>query len=425
MINKEKVKLSIGDSHFEFPLIFGTFNEPAIDIGNLRDATGYITYDRGFKNTASVCSSITYLNGEEGKLTYRGYPVEELATSSIFPEVIYLLIYGRLPEPEELVIFQNKLSSYVKLPEIVIEILENLPSTMTPMLLFSTMVGILGEVNGMKNSLTEDSDTIAIRLLVQSTIVAANINRKINKKSICNGNPKIDFLDNFIKISLTDKTNDISNLYQIKRFFNKLLIIHADHEQNCSTATVRLVGSSGASLHASLASGINALSGPLHGGANQEVIEMLETIVSEGNDLEKWITKAKDKNDSFRLMGFGHRVYKNFDPRAQLVKQTCREALDLLRIDTPLFELAKQLESTALKDPYFLEKKLYPNVDFYSGIIYKALGFPNNFFTVLFAVGRLPGWIAQWQEMKSLHDPIGRPRQIYCGSNDLHYNLNE
>lgn len=420
----ETAQLKIGDKTYDLPVIEGTENEKALDISKLRDLTGYITLDIGYKNTGATKSAITFLDGEQGILKYRGYPIEQLAEKSTFVEVAYLLIYGKLPTQEQLKNFQFELNRHTLVHEDMKKFFDGFPSNSHPMGQLSSLIGALAAFNpeSLAPSLPPEIVDLEIHKLIakMSTIVAW-----IYKKSL--GHPvnypknKFDYVTNFMYMTFSKPTEDYEIDPVVVDAMNKLLILHADHEQNCSTSTVRIVGSSDANLYASISAGISALWGPLHGGANQAVIEMLEKIKADGGDTDKWIAKAKDKNDPFRLMGFGHRVYKNFDPRAKIIKKACDDILEKLGVNDEVLDIAKRLEEVALQDPYFVERKLYPNVDFYSGIIYRALGFPTEMFTVLFALGRLPGWIAQWKEMKENKEPIGRPRQIYTGETGNDY----
>jgi citrate synthase len=421
----EIAQLKIGDKTYDLPVIEGTENEKALDISKLRDLTGYVTLDVGYKNTGATKSAITFLDGELGVLKYRGYPIEQLAENSTFIEVAYLLIYGSLPTQEQLDKFQSEINRHTLVHEDMKKFFDGFPSKSHPMGQLSSLIGALAAFNpeSLEPGLSPEIVDLEIHKLIakMSTIVSW-----IYKKSL--GHPvnypqnKFDYVTNFMYMTFSQRTEEYEINPVVISAMNKLLILHADHEQNCSTSTVRIVGSSDANLYASISAGISALWGPLHGGANQAVIEMLEKIKADGGDTDKWINKAKDKNDPFRLMGFGHRVYKNFDPRAKIIKKACDDILDNLGVNDEVLAIAKRLEEVALKDPYFVERKLYPNVDFYSGIIYRALGFPTDMFTVLFALGRLPGWIAQWKEMKENKEPIGRPRQIYTGATDQDYN---
>jgi citrate synthase len=420
----ETAQITIGDKSFELPIIEGSEGEKAIDISKLRDLTGYVTLDIGYKNTGATQSAITFLDGELGILKYRGYPIEQLAAKSSFIEVAYLLIYGELPTGEQLKSFNYDLSHHTLVHEDMKKFFDGFPSKSHPMGQLSSLVCSLSAF--YPESLKQNQTPAELNLsIIKMLGKMATLVSWIYKKSL--GHPyiypqnKYDYVTNFLNMTFGQRTEVVVIDPVIVSAMNTLLILHADHEQNCSTSAVRIVGSSASNIYASVSAGISALWGPLHGGANQEVIEMLQKIQADGGDTDKWIAKAKDKNDPFRLMGFGHRVYKNFDPRAKIIKKACDDILEKLGIDDEVLEIAKKLEEVALKDPYFIERKLYPNVDFYSGIIYRALGFPTDMFTVLFALGRLPGWIAQWKEMKEHKEPIGRPRQIYNGATNRDY----
>ena len=414
----ETASLTLGDKTYDFPVITGTENEKAIDISKLRDQSGYITLDTGFKNTGATTSAITFLDGEQGILKYRGYPIEELAEKSTFIEVAYLLIYGELPTETQIKEFRHHISQHTLIHEDMKKFFDAFPHNAHPMGQLCSLVSSLSAFSPESlnpNPSKADIDLAVIKLLAKMpTIVSWIYKGSLGEPFIYPLN-KMDYVTNFMHMTFGKVTEEVEIDPVVVDALDKLLILHADHEQNCSTSTVRIVGSSGSNLYASISAGISALWGPLHGGANQAVIEMLELIKNDGGDTEKWINKAKDKDDNFRLMGFGHRVYKNFDPRARIIKQACDNILEKLGINDPVLEIAKKLEDAALHDPYFVERKLYPNVDFYSGIIYRALGFPTEMFTVLFALGRLPGWIAQWLELKDHKEPIGRPRQVYTG----------
>jgi len=420
----ETAQLKIGDKTYELPVIEGTEGEKAIDISKLRDLTGYVTLDIGYKNTGATQSAITFLDGELGILKYRGYPIEQLAAKSSFIEVAYLLIYGELPTADQLKTFNYDLSHHTLVHEDMKKFFDGFPSKSHPMGQLSSLVCSLSafypESLKQNQTLAELNLSIIKMLGKMATIVSWIYKKSLGHPYIYPQN-KYDYVTNFLNMTFGQRTETVEIDPVIVSAMNTLLILHADHEQNCSTSTVRIVGSSASNIYASVSAGISALWGPLHGGANQEVIEMLQKIQQDGGDTDKWIAKAKDKNDPFRLMGFGHRVYKNFDPRAKIIKKACDDILEKLGIDDEVLEIAKKLEEVALKDPYFIERKLYPNVDFYSGIIYRALGFPTDMFTVLFALGRLPGWIAQWKEMKEHKEPIGRPRQIYTGTTTRDY----
>ena len=415
----ETVKIILEGKEIELPVILGSEGEKAIDITKLRDLTGYITLDIGYKNTGATTSKITFLDGEEGILRHRGYSIEELAEECSFLEVSYLLLHGELPTEAQLKDFEAKITEHTLVNEGLEAMFKAFPTGSHPMGQLSSMISALSLFYPKSLNPHRDEDAInrtVIRLLAKMPTICAMIYKKRNGHPIVVPKNKMDYVTNYLNMTFGQVTDpDYVPDPVIVSAMNKLLILHADHEQNCSASTVRMVGSSQSNLYSSISGGINALWGPLHGGANQEVLEMLEQIKEDGGDVEKWINKAKDKNDSFRLMGFGHRVYKNFDPRAKIIKKACDDVLEKLGVSDPILEIAKKLEETALNDPYFVERKLFPNVDFYSGIIYRALGFPTDFFTVLFALGRLPGWISQWQEMRREKQPISRPRQIYTG----------
>ncbi len=402
---------------YQFPLVQGSENEVGVDIKTLRAQTGLITLDPGYKNTGSCESEITYLNGEEGVLRYRGYAIEDLANQASFIEVAYLLIFGEMPTAAELEKFENEIRDYALVDEDIKIILKSFPKSAHPMGVLSSLTSALIAFNPSSVDIHSEKDfrEAIIMLLAKFPVLASWTHRKIKGLPLNYPNNDLSYTENLAYMMFRLPNKDYIPSPSLVNALNKLLILHADHEQNCSTSTVRMVGSSHAGLFASIASGISALWGPLHGGANQAVIEMLEQIKNDGGDTQKFMAKAKDKNDPFRLMGFGHRVYKNFDPRAKIIKKAADEVLAELGIDDPVLDIAKRLEQEALEDPYFADRKLYPNVDFYSGIIYRALGIPTEMFTVMFAIGRLPGWIAQWKEMRFNHEPIGRPRQIYTG----------
>jgi citrate synthase len=420
MSESRKAELHYDGKKYEIPVTVGSESEHALDISKLRSESGLITIDRGFKNTGSTKSAITFLNGEEGILRYRGYSIEELAEKSNFLEVSYLLIYGELPSKTQLDDFVNEITSHTLVHEDVKAILDGFPSRSHPMGVLSSLVSSLTAFYPKSldpnRSLDEINGTI-IRLIAKLPTLAAWSFKNRMRQPIMYPKNKLNYTSNFLHMMFGLPTTETEINPVIASALDKLLILHADHEQNCSAATVRIVGSSHASLYASISAGIAALWGPLHGGANQAVIEMLEEMKDSGGDVEKYISRAKDKNDSFRLMGFGHRVYKNFDPRATIIKKAADDVLDQLGIKDPVLDLAKKLEEVVLKDEYFKTRGLYPNVDFYSGIIYRALGIPTDMFTVMFALGRLPGWIAQWKEMRETTEPIGRPRQVYTGEN--------
>ena len=420
----EIAKIELDGKVYELPVIEGSENEKAIDISKLRELTGYITLDTGYKNTGATKSAITFLDGEEGVLRYRGYSIEELAEKASFMEVSYLLIYGELPTQTQFTNFETKIKKHTLVHEDMRRFFEAFPAQAHPMGVLSSMVSSLATFYPESldpNRSAEAKDLTVQRILAKlPTLSAWSYKNSIRHKVMYPRN-NYNYCENFLHMMFAMPTEDYHVDPIIVSAVNKLFILHADHEQNCSTSTVRMVGSSQANLYSSVSAGISALWGPLHGGANQEVIEMLEQIHKDGGNVDKWILKAKDKEDPFRLMGFGHRVYKNFDPRANIIKKTCDEVLEKLGISDPLLEIAKKLEKVALEDEYFKSRNLYPNVDFYSGIIYKAIGIPTEMFTVMFALGRLPGWIAQWKEMTENKEPIGRPRQIYIGKTSREY----
>ncbi len=414
----EKVEIKLSSGSLELPVIVGTENERAIDIAPLRAKTGLVTIDPAFMNTASTKSAITFLDGEQGILRYRGIPIEQLAEKSTFVETAYLLIHGNLPTQPELDRFSNLLTRHSLIHEDMKRFFDGFPSTAHPMAVLSAMTCSLSTYYPEEVDINDKAqvEITFARLISKIRTIAAYAYKKSIGQPFVYPRNDLKYCGNFLNMMFSVPTEPFHIDPEIEQAMNLLFILHADHEQNCSTSTVRVVGSSRANVFASVAAGILALWGPLHGGANQEVIEMLEKIKADGGNVKKYVELAKDKNSDFRLMGFGHRVYKNFDPRAKIIKKTADKILAKLGIQDPLLDIAKELEEAALKDPYFVERKLYPNVDFYSGIIYRALGFPTDMFTVLFAIGRLPGWIAHWKEM--MEDPttkIARPRQIYTG----------
>ena len=425
----KSAKLTYNGKEIELPVLTGTENEDAIDISKIRSETGLITLDKGYKNTGATTSKITYLDGEKGILRHRGYSIEELASKSTFTEVCYLLIYGELPTQEQLDSFEHEIRFHTLVHEDFKIILEGYPSKAHPMGVLSSLITSLTAFypESLDPSKSKDLVDLSIsRILGKFPTFAAWSFKKRNGHPIIYPDNSLDYCSNFLKMMFELPSMPYEPNPVVTEALNTLLILHADHEQNCSTSTVRIVGSAQSSIYPSISAGINALWGPLHGGANQAVIEMLDTIMNDNNDIGKYIKKAKDKSDPFRLMGFGHRVYKNFDPRAKIIKKAADNVLEKLGVDDPVLELAKKLEKIALEDQYFVEKKLYPNVDFYSGIIYRALGFPPEMFTVMFAFGRLPGWISQWVEMRQNKEPLGRPRQIYLGANARSYiNISE
>lgn len=418
MPTEETIQLEYQGKTYTFPIYIGSEGERAVDISTLRSQTGLITLDIGYKNTASTRSKITFLDGEKGILRYRGYSIEDLASKASFLEVAYLLIYGKLPAQTQYRSFSQDITHHTLVHEDIKKILEGFPSNAHPMGVLSSLASSLTAFYPESldpNRSAEKVDLSIIRLLAKLPTFAAWAYRREMGHPVAYPNNSLGYCSNFLSMMFGLPTEHYQVNPVVSRTLDKLLILHADHEQNCSTATVRIVGSSHASLYSAVSAGINALWGPLHGGANQAVIEMLENIQADGGNIGKYITKAKDKNDSFRLMGFGHRVYKNFDPRASIIKKAADEVFEQLGIHDPVLDLAKQLEEIALSDNYFIERNIYPNVDFYSGIIYRAIGIPTEMFTVMFALGRLPGWIAQWKEMRESKEPIGRPRQVFVG----------
>ena len=420
----ETAKIELDGKTYEFPVVVGTENEKAIDISKLRDTTGYVTLDTGYKNTGATKSAITFLDGELGILHYRGYPIEQLAEKATFIEVAYLLIYGKLPTQVELDDFSNSITKHTLVHEDMKQFFEAYPAKAHPMGVLSSMVCSLSTFypESLDPNRSPEAKNLTIhRLLAKLPTLAAWSYKNAMRHPFMYPKNNLDYCSNFMHMMFAMPTEDYIVDPVIVDALNKLLILHADHEQNCSTSTVRIVGSSQANLYATISAGISALWGPLHGGANQAVIEMLEQIHNDGGDVDKWVAKAKDKEDPFRLMGFGHRVYKNFDPRATIIKKACDDVLEKLGINDPMLDIAKKLEKVALEDEFFKARNLYPNVDFYSGIIYKALKIPTEMFTVMFAIGRLPGWIAQWKEMTENNEPIGRPRQIYTGETPRDY----
>ena len=414
----ETAKLIIQGKEYEFPVVMGTENEVAIDIKALRSATkGIITIDPGFKNTGSCESKITFLDGEKGILRHRGYAIEELTKKASFLEVAYLIIFGELPTRAQFEKWENDIKSHALLNEEMKDIIDGFPTGANPMGMLASLTNALTAFNPATVDITSDQEiyTAITKLMGKFPVLAAWAHSKNQGTPLNYADNSLTYVENIMKMMFRIPTEEYKLNPIATRALDELLILHEDHEQNCSTSTVRIVGSSEAGVFASVSSGVSALWGRLHGGANQAVLEMLESIQRDGGDVEKYIAKAKDKNDSFRLMGFGHRVYKNFDPRARIIKKAADELFADLGTNDPVLSIAKHLEEVALKDEYFAERKLYPNVDFYSGIIYRALGFPVHMFTVMFAIGRLPGWIAQWREMRLNGEPIGRPRQLYTG----------
>ncbi len=414
---KEKAKLTLDGKEYELPILIGEEGERAIDISKLRSKTGYITLDYGYVNTGSCASTITYLDGDQGILNYRGYPIEDLAEKCTFIEVAYLLVHGFLPTVAELKEFSGMLNKYALIHEDMVHFFDRFPPGSPPMSILSSMVNALSVFypDMITNPMIK-IDRMTARLISKVRTIAAFSYKKAMGQPLVYPRHDYSYCANFLNMMFHSSVNPYEVNPIIVEALNKLLILHGDHEQNCSTSTVRLVGSAHVNLYASISAGISALWGPLHGGANQAVIEMLERIHLEGGNYRKYIDKAKDPNDPFRLVGFGHRVYKNHDPRARIIKRACDDVLQALNISDPLLDLAKEIEEVTLTDSYFVERRLYPNVDFYSGIIYKAIGIPTDMFTVMFALGRLPGWIAHWKEMWDDDNwRIGRPRQIYVG----------
>jgi len=417
----DKATLKYNDKEYEFPVIKGTEDELAIDIKKLRGSTGgIITIDPGYKNTGSCESAITFLDGEKGILRYRGYAIEELAEKADFLEVAYLLIFGELPNKEQLAAFHEDIKNESQVDEEMKKILDAFPKSAHPMGVLSSLTSALIAFNPTSVNVTSKDEMYGaiVRILAKFPVLVAWTLRKKKGLPLDYGDDTLGYVENIHKMMFKKPSKEYTCNKIVIDALDQLLILHADHEQNCSTSTVRIVGSSHAGLFASISAGISALWGPLHGGANQAVLEMLEAIAADGGDTKKYMAKAKDKSDPFRLMGFGHRVYKNFDPRAKIIKKAAEEVLNDLGIDDPILEIAKGLAKEALEDQYFVDRKLYPNVDFYSGIIYRALGIPTEMFTVMFALGRLPGWIAQWREMRLRNEPIGRPRQVYIGETE-------
>jgi len=409
--------LEVDGQKIELPVITGSENESAIDINKLRDLTGLITLDPGYKNSGSCESKITFLDGELGILRYRGYSIEDLAEKANFLEVSYLVIFGELPTSQQLEQFEKDIKKHTLVNEEMKNIIDGFPKTAHPMGVLSALTSALTAFNPKAVNVENEKEmydaickTMAKFLVIATWTYRKSMGYPLNYYDNTKG-----YVENFMHLMFQLPTGPYTANPIVINALDKLFILHADHEQNCSTSTVRMVGSSHAGLFASISAGVSALWGPLHGGANQAVLEMLEEINKDGGDTDKFLAKAKDKNDPFRLMGFGHRVYKNFDPRAKIIKKAAKEVLDTLGVEDPILEIAKKLEAAALEDEYFKSRNLYPNVDFYSGIIYRALGIPTDMFTVMFAIGRLPGWIAQWKEMRENKEPIGRPRQIYTG----------
>jgi citrate synthase len=424
-MDQENAKVILDGNAYDLPIIVGTEGEKGIDISKLRTLTNYVTFDQGFGNTSNCLSAITFLDGEAGVLRYRGYPIEQLADFAGFVEIAYLLIYGDLPTSEQLRKFSETFTENSMIHEDMKNLFNGYPSTAHPMAILASMVCSLSAYYPGIDAISpsqEGFDRIAAQLMSKIRTIAAFAYKKSIGEPFVYPREDLEYIPNFLNMMFSSPTKEYKIYDEVVRALKVLLILHADHEQNCSTSTVRLVGSARANLFASISAGICALWGPLHGGANQEVITMLEAIQKDGGNVDRYIEMAKDKSNKFRLMGIGHRVYKSYDPRAKIIKKCAHDLLAKLGINDPLLEIAVQLEEKVLKDPYFIERNLFPNVDFYSGIIYKAIGIPNDMFTVMFAIGRLPGWIAHWKEM--IDNPttkIGRPRQIYVGPTKRDY----
>ncbi len=420
----EAAKLTHGEQQIDLPVVTGSEGETGLDISKLRGSTGLITLDEGYVNTGSTCSGITFLNGEQGVLRYRGYPIEQLAEKCDFVEVAYLLIYGELPTADQLHTFRMTLRRHTLLHEDMRLFYDGFPRDAHPMAILSSVCGAMSTFyqDALDPHDNEQVDVSIVRLLAKLPTIAAFAYKKSVGQPFVYPQNHLSYCENFLRMMFSVPSEPYEADPDFVEALNLLLIVHADHEQNCSTSTVRMVGSSNANLFASISAGISALWGPLHGGANEACVAMLETILADGGNVAKYVDMAKDKDSSFRLMGFGHRVYKNFDPRAKIIMASCEKLLKKRRIDDPVFEIAQQLEQVALKDEYFIERKLYPNVDFYSGVIYRAIGIPVPMFTVLFAMGRLPGWIAHWREMhENPAKRICRPRQIYTGPTERNF----
>lgn len=417
-MSDNKVYVKYDGQEFEYPIVESTMGDRGFDISKLRDQTGLITLDLGYKNTGATLSDITYLDGDKGELYYRGYPIDQIAEKSNFTEVMYLLLHGELPTKDQFEGFQKGINNYNYVAEEMKKILDAFPRSAHPMGVLSSLTSALTAFNpkAVDVSSKEDMDHAAEMLIAKFSHLCAWTYRKKMGLPLNHGDNSLSYVENFYRMTFRMPNDKFELDNRVVNALDKLLILHADHEQNCSTSTVRMVGSAHTGLFASISAGVSALWGPLHGGANQAVIEMLEMIEKDGGDVAKYVEKAKNKEDNFRLMGFGHRVYKNFDPRAKIIKKAADDILDSLGIHDKALDIAMQLEKVALEDDYFVSKKLYPNVDFYSGIIYRALGIPTEMFTVMFALGRLPGWISQWKEMRLHGDPIGRPRQVYQGA---------
>ena len=417
----QKVVIRVGEKEAELPVVKATDGASGIDIKGLMAETGMSTYDQGFVNTSSTTSAITYIDGEAGILRYRGYPIEQLAEKKTFLDVSHLLVYGELPNQKEFAKFDDTIRKHTLLHENLKDFFRAFPPSAHPMAIISAAVSALSTFypDSLDPKDPEQVEISTIRLLAKMPVIAAYAHKTSVGQALMYPDNSLSMVENFLMMTFGTRAEQYTQNPIVTKALDTLLLLHADHEQNCSTSTVRLVGSSNANLFASVSAGVNALFGPLHGGANEAVLEMLEFIQDSGESVEKYVERVKNKEDGIRLMGFGHRVYKSFDPRAKIVKATADQVLDELGIDDPLLEIAKQLEAAALKDDYFAERKLYPNVDFYTGVIYKAMGFTPKMFTPMFAIGRLPGWIAHWREMMADDSTrIGRPQQVYIGATE-------
>ena len=417
----QKVVIRVGEKEAELPVVKATDGASGIDIKGLMATTGMSTYDQGFVNTSSTTSAITYIDGEAGILRYRGYPIEQLAEKKTFLDVSHLLVYGELPSEKEFAKFDDTIRKHTLLHENLKDFFRAFPPSAHPMAIISAAISALSTFypDSLDPKDPEQVEISTIRLLAKMPVIAAYAHKTSVGQALMYPDNSLSMVENFLMMTFGTRAEQYTQNPIVTKALDTLLLLHADHEQNCSTSTVRLVGSSKANLFASVSAGVNALFGPLHGGANEAVLEMLEFIQDSGESVEKYVERVKNKEDGIRLMGFGHRVYKSFDPRAKIVKATADQVLDELGIDDPLLEIAKQLEAAALKDDYFAERKLYPNVDFYTGVIYKAMGFTPKMFTPMFAIGRLPGWIAHWREMMADDSTrIGRPQQVYIGATE-------
>ncbi len=417
----QKVVIRVGEKEAELPVVKATDGASGIDIKGLMATTGMSTYDQGFVNTSSTTSAITYIDGEAGILRYRGYPIEQLAEKKTFLDVSHLLVYGELPSEKEFAKFDDTIRKHTLLHENLKDFFRAFPPSAHPMAIISAAVSALSTFypDSLDPKDPEQVEISTIRLLAKMPVIAAYAHKTSVGQALMYPDNSLSMVENFLMMTFGTRAEQYTQNPIVTKALDTLLLLHADHEQNCSTSTVRLVGSSNANLFASVSAGVNALFGPLHGGANEAVLEMLEFIQESGESVEKYVERVKNKEDGIRLMGFGHRVYKSFDPRAKIVKATADQVLDELGIDDPLLDIAKQLEAAALKDDYFAERKLYPNVDFYTGVIYKAMGFTPKMFTPMFAIGRLPGWIAHWREMMADDSTrIGRPQQVYIGATE-------